>query len=145
MPKLPTPRLLKKKYPVDEFRSCDVLILGEEIPKNNQRIKFPDTYVKRPEKIGSNGTHSIQFFEENGIKCAHFVSLYVPKEERKKGYGKALVEHAINLARERGVKLLRTNTTNHNDTKPIRTILFSQGFEIANRQGEHKLTLEKKL
>lgn len=64
-------------------------------------------------------------------------SMRTPKVLRRRGAGRAVLDHIIELARQRGYHLLSLETGSHADFEPAQRLYASRGFELCGPFGSY--------
>ncbi len=64
-------------------------------------------------------------------------SMRTPRALRRRGAGRAVLDHLIVLARERGYHLLSLETGSHADFEPAQRLYASRGFELCGPFGSY--------
>ncbi len=65
-------------------------------------------------------------------------SMRTPKDLRRRGAGRAVLDHIIGLARQRGYRLLSLETGSHADFQPAQRLYASRGFEPSGPFGSYR-------
>ena len=105
----------------------------EELAENLRRLIEADEIIVLLTGDGPDGLAQLQFRASlyAAAPDAYLGELYVVPERRGEGIGRALLEAAIEAARERGATRIELNTST--DDEPARGLYESSGF--TNREG----------